>query len=269
MVATFLSVILALLLWVSPYSYDAGADSFAVKTLMIAISIAFLFFIPLSMMFAWLPLQKAEQNQTPRLLEILKKDKWILLENGWLTAFSLVTLVLATSPLYIHAIEHHWFLSCWIILLGTAIDCLHGSVIQILNYLNPCSVISMFAAQAKKSIQDDKELDFCSWIDSLSEIAIKGIQRQSTSIANLVLNEEQGLVRLFLGASKSIGHKTQDAQMKSVGIVDKVGYTMFYVYQRLDILFEKSLSNKLEPTCSLIVTSLGKIALDAAHQRIG
>lgn len=264
MVGTLLSVGLAIILWVGSYNFDIDATGFAVKTLMIIASFLFLFFVPLGMMLAWLPLQKAEQNQTPRILELFVKDGKIRLESVWLSVFALVTLVAATDPVYGHIGRYHWFFPAWIILLGTVIDCLHHFVLRVFNYLNPFSVIAMFGAQARHSVQNDKELDFCDWIDSLSEVAIKGIQRHSTSIANMVLDEEQKLARLFLGASKSIAHETKDKQTKAAGIVDKVSYTMFYLYQRLDIIFEKALKSKLEPTCTLVVTSLGKISVDAA-----
>ncbi|MEI8364787.1 MAG: hypothetical protein WCF65_00045 [Parachlamydiaceae bacterium] len=265
MVCTLVSLIFAALLWLGSYHYDAEVGGIVIKTLMITSSFFFLFFIPLGMMFAWLPLQKAEQNQTPRILEMFRKDGKIRLESIWLSVFALTSLISVTDPFYGYVTNFHWFFPLWIILFGSAIDCLHHFVLRVLNYLNPFSVITMFSAQAEKCIQNDKELDFCGWIDSLSEVAIKGIQRHSTSVANLVLDEEQKLARLFLGASKSIAHETQDAQTKAAGIVDKVSFTMFYLYQRLDIVFEKALKAKLEPTCSLVVTSLGKISVAAAQ----
>jgi hypothetical protein len=150
------------------------------------------------------------------------------------------------------------------VLLGISIDALLHFLRRIMSYVNPFSVVKIFENQAMNDIRNNHELDLCDSIDALSEMAIKGVERHSTSICQVALGEEQEIMKQFLLASKSIAHVSQDAQLKQAGIVDKVSFTLFYLFQRLDIVFDKALKNKLEPICSYIVTLLGKIAIDAA-----
>ena len=39
---------------------------------------------------------------------------------------------------------------------------------------------------------------------------------------------------------------------------------MFYLYQRLDLIFSSALRNHIEPTCSKIITLMGKLSIAAA-----
>jgi hypothetical protein len=263
LIGTLFSVILAGLLWWDPHLYEAPLGT-TTRFMMIASVFSFLFLLPLGLMFSWLPLQKGEQNSTPHILEMFHRDKHVLMASGWLVAFSLATFVFASDILYPSISQKPWFFPVWIILLGVSVDVLVNFVRRVFCYLNPFCVVKLFAKEARQCISNNKELDLCTWIDALAEVSIKGLQKQSTAVCHEALAEQQNLIRLFLSASKSIAHPEQDAQTKILGIQDKVSYTLFYVYQRLDIIFEKALKNHLEPTCSQIITLLGKIAIDAA-----
>lgn len=263
MIGTLFSIILAGLLWYDPHSHEASLGTFT-RIMMVTTAISFLLLLPVGYMFAWSPLQKAEQNSTPRILEMFHKDSHVHLASAWITVFSLATLVLASDLLFPSLSHKSWFFPAWLVLLGLSIDAITLFVKRIFSYVNPFSVVKIFTQQAKTSIQNDRELDLCDSIDALSEVAIKGIQQHSSSICHEALSQEQVIIKQFLQASKSIAHTTQDAQMKTLGVKDKVSYTLFYLYQRLDIVFEKALKNQLEPTCSLIATIFGKISVDAA-----
>lgn len=262
MIGTILSAVFAIFLYLS--AYDISGNPSVVKTIMITTAIVFLFIIPIGSMFSWLPMQKAEQNSTPRIMEMYRQDRHIIICGGWLLTFSLLTFLLVMDPIYNYAMTKDWLFPLWLLLLGVSFDSVASFLHRVSSYLNPFHVVKMFARKATHAIQTDRELDLCDWIDALSEVAIKGVYRHSTSVGHMALQEEQLLARQFLGASKSIGHREQDQQMKEAGIQDKISFTMFYLYQRLDIVFEKALHNRLEPTCTLIITILGKIAVDAA-----
>ncbi|HEV8053007.1 MAG TPA: hypothetical protein VGP47_10985 [Parachlamydiaceae bacterium] len=264
MIGTLFSIILAGLLWFDPHTYELSLGM-VTRGIMIATALAFLLALPLAYMFSWLPLQNAEQNSTPRILELFHKDKYVHFSSGWLAVFSLATLVLASDVIYPSLSQQQWFFPAWIVLLGISIDMLSSFLKRVLSYVNPFAVVKMFTKQAKIDIAHDHELDLCDSIDSLAEVAIKGIDKHSTSICHVALNEEQQIARQFLEASKSIAHPSQDAETRSMGITDKVSYILFYLYQRLDIVFNKALKNQLEPTCSLIIKLLGKISIDAAR----
>lgn len=262
MIGTLFSIILAALLWFGPHN-EANLGM-ATRVVMIATSLSFLLLLPLGFMFSWLPLLKAEENSSPRIVEMFHKDRYVHLASGWGTIFSLATFVLASDLIYPSISQKPWFFPVWVVLLGISIDVVAVFLRRVISYMNPFAVIKMFTHEAKVSIQNDRELDLCDSIDALAEVSIKGIQQHSPPVCHLALGEQQQIVRLFLSASKSIAHVNQDAQTKSVGITDKVSYTLFYLYQRLDIAFDKALKNGLEPTCSLIITLLGKITVDAA-----
>jgi hypothetical protein len=263
MIGTLFSIILAVLLWFDPHTHELQPEM-TTRVLMMSASLGLLFLLPLGFMFSWLPLQKAEESSSPRVLEIFHKDKHVLLTSSWLVVFALATFAFASDIIFPSLSQKPWFFPAWIVLLGISIDAILSFLKRVLNYVNPFAVIKMFTKQARVDIQNNRELDLCDSIDALSEMAIKGVEKHSTSIAHAALAEEQEIIKQFLLASKSIGHVTQDAQTKALGISDKVSYTLFYLYQRLDIIFEKALKNQLETTCSYIITLLGKIALDAA-----
>jgi hypothetical protein len=264
MIGTLFSIFIALLLVFHPFWEDLNITGSVLGIVMIAVAIPFLFLIPFGFMLSWNPLLLAEQHSTPRIMEMFRKDMHVRLVNAWLIIFCLATFALAFAALYHPSINKTWLFAIWIVLLGITIDSSRHFARRVLGYLNPFAVVKMFTKKGQEAIQDEREMDLCQWIDGLFEIAFKGIQRHSTSIANIALGEQQDLSRLFLESSKSIGHREQDKQTQEYGITDKVTYTMFYLYQRLDMTFEKALQDKLEPTCSYIVTLLGKIALDAA-----
>lgn len=263
MIGTLFSLVLAGLLWMDPHTHDSSLGM-ATRIIMLAAALIFPLILPLSTMFAWLPLQKAEQDSTPRVLELFHKDKYVHFANGWLIVFSLATFVLASDVIYPSLSQKPWFFPVWIVLLGVSIDLITTSLKRVWSYINPFSVVKMFTKQAKLDIANDHELDLCDSIDALAEVAIKGIDKHSTSICHVALNEEQQIVRQFLEASKSIAHPSKDADTRAMGITDKVSYILFYLYQRLDIVFNKALKNHLEPTCSLIIKLFGKLAIDAA-----
>lgn len=263
MVGTLISIILAVFLLFNTHVHEINPEMLP-KGLMIASSMGLLILHLLGYMFSWQPMQRVEQNIAPRVLEMFHRDKHVSLMSWWLVFFALATFVLLSDSI-VPAISHHpLFFPVWIVLLGISIDAVLSFFKRILNYQNPFAVIQMFRQQANKDIRNNKDLALCDSIDALAEIAIKGVEQHSTAVCQTALAEEQQIIKQFLSASKSIAHVTQDAETKSAGIRDTVSYTLFYLYQRLDIVFDKALKNKLETTCSYILTLLGKIAIDAA-----
>lgn len=268
MIGTIFSIILAAFLLFSPYVDEASINAGLWSHAMIAGGLLFLILVPAGVALSWLPLQKAERNATPHILEMYRKDKGIRAANGWVIVFSLATFALAIVILQSHIPDKKIVCAIWIILFGIAIDALYHSFKRVTEYLNPFAVVDIFSKEATQSIQNERELDLCHWIDGLAEIAMKAIHSHSISLSNSALNAQQQTARLFLQASKSISHHTQDAQSKALGISDKASYIMFFLYQRLELEFDNALKNNLEPVCSNIIVILGKVTLDAAKYDI-
>lgn len=234
-----------------------GIIAFLVGTL-------FLLFQNLSLALAFGPLQKAEQNITPRIIQRFNQDGLIKFTHFWLALFPLLSYLAAVDSFFLNLVKKNILLAIWAVLLGISIDCLHLYYKRILNYLNPFAAIKMFSQTAMKDIQNDREIELCDCLDALSEIAIKAIDRTNISLCTLSINESQNLIRHFLESSKSIGHASQDKDTKTLGITDKVSYTLFYLFQRLDMINDKALEKKFETICTNLITILGKIAVDAA-----
>lgn len=261
MFGTLLSVFFAAYFWWHPIE---DINTPFLRVLMAAIGVLFLFHIPLTYLFILSPLQNAERFSSPRIIDMFRKDKLLKLSTTLLLIFSFASLFFSIETPFLSPIIKFWGFFIWIILLGMAADSLLGMTHHAIKYLNPFMAVELFSRQAKRSVQDDRELDLCHWIDGLSEITLKSIKNHSPSLSNESLSEMQGIARLFFESSKSIGHLNSDKQTEEMGITDKVSYTMFYLYQRLDVIFEQALKNKLEMTCSYIMTLLGKITIDAA-----
>lgn len=268
MLGTIFSILIAAFILFNPLLEEQTINVSILVATMIAVAILFLFILPAGIVFSWLPLQKAEKNSTPRILDLFHKDSHVRLTTAWLVIFPLASIALAIDAVYIHILDKKLLFAVWIILLGLAIDASQHLFKRILNYLNPFSVVEFFTKEAYSCIQNEREIDLCNWIDALAEISIKASHSHSTSLSNAAITEQQKIASLFLKSSKSISHHTQDAQSKELGIADKVSYTMFYLYQRLELEFDKALSNNLEPICSNIILNLGKIAIDAAQYDI-
>lgn len=268
MLGTIFSILIAALILLNPLLEQSSTNVSILSTAMIAVAILFLFILPAGIAFCWLPLQKAEKNSTPRILEMFHKDTLVRLTTSWLVIFPLATIALALDAIYINILDKKLLFAIWIILLGLAIDSSQLLFKRILNYLNPFFVVGLFTKEANSCIQNERELDLCNWIDALAEISIKATHTHSTSLSNASLTEQQKIASLFLKSSKSISHHAQDAQSKQLGISDKVSYTMFYLYQRLELEFDKALNSNIEPICSHITVILGKIAINAAEYDI-
>jgi hypothetical protein len=146
-----------------------------------------------------------------------------------------------------------------------AFDFLYLTIKRIYDYINPFSVLTFFTQAAKESVKNDREIDMCNWVESLSEIAVKSLNRSSNSLCLQSLNEMRDVLRIFFESASSIAHETQDTQSKSEGITDRVSYTLFYFLDRFSLIYHTALEKKIEPVCSAVVTTLGKVSVDAAH----
>lgn len=268
MAGTIFSLIIGLFLIFSPYPSEINPNPFLMSVTMISVATVFLLLLPLAYALGWGPLQQTEHHSSPHILEMFRKDRRIQLCGIWMVLFPLATYLFALVLISNVIKNNTILLAIWFVMLGITCDVVIHFMRRVYRYLNPFSSLEMFADEAKECIQDERELDLCDWIDAISEVTNKSIATGSTSLAFEGLNKLQQSARLFLVSSKSISHHEQDSQTKDVGITDKVSYTMFYLYQRLELIFHKALEKKLEPICSHIITIFGKIAIDAAKYDI-
>lgn len=264
MVGTVIGLVIGALVTVISLEKGTLSDLHPVSTLLLFFPAALICIYFLMYSWALPPLQKAEQDSSPRILEMFKKDPLLGFTHLGLILIPLAALTLGVDIAGIHFIPPAYALGMWVALIGASLDLLIQFIKRILSYLNPFAVAQLFRQAANRSIQNDKEAELCEWIDALSEVGSRALDKGGSTLCNEVLNELYEIARLFLGASKSIGHVSEDKESAELGIKDKITFTLFYLFQRLELLFNKGLEKKLETVCSSVLTVFGKITIEAA-----
>lgn len=264
MIGTLLSIVIALFLYFSHIGTFVVPNIEIMGVILIAVATLFLFLPTLALALSWAPLQHAEQHLTPRISEFFRKDRHIKIAHTILLLFPLLSYVLAIDVLFLQVFSRNVVLSLWIVLLGIALDALYFLIKRISSYLDPFYLVDILVHESNVSIQQDRELDLCYYIDALAEIGIRAIQRTSMSLCSHVVDAMQKVIKVFFESSKSIGHVSTSDGVKALGISDKISYTLFFLLQRLELINDKAAEQKLEPVCSNIVIALGKIVISSA-----
>lgn len=254
---TIVSVIFSLILLLLPSSVGLAVHNPHFGWISLAFSSLILLAVIILQSTILSPLEKTEKSMVSRVIELYRRDRLLAIGQLWFFFFPLLTLFLifAQETILEHVAFPLWII--WIIAAGFTLDLLHQFYKRTINFLNPYALASKITHEAKSCIQNDRSAELCDWIDSLSETGLKAIDRNSTSLALTVLDELQELVRIFLESAKSINHPAE-----------RVSYTLFFVFQRIELIHEKAVEKRLEPICSAVYTTLGKITLHAAHYDI-
>jgi len=270
MFATLIAIVVAALTVLFSLNENFKEDPLTTNTLTI-VPILLLFSLVFIWSMAFYTFQRAEQNLTPRVLQLVKQDRRLKFYAAGIIFASLLAFFINLNPT---VLEHFTYIphfttvpwiALWLILIGIAFDFTYLTIKRIYDYISPFSVLTFFTQAAKQSVSNDREIDLCNWIESLSEISVKSLNRFSSSLCVQSVNEMRDVLRMFLDSSKSIAHETQDKQSLSEGITDKVSYTLFYFLDRFSLIYHKALEKQVEPVCSSIVTTLGKVVVDAAN----
>lgn len=266
MFGTIIAVIIAILIHFSTIETTANLTIFGI--IIAAVATLFLIIPMLVFGLSWSPLQKAEQKLTPKVSNLFMKD-WIIRGSlFFLLLFPLISFAMSIDLLLLNSGNPKIFIALWIILLGISLDVLFLLIRRISGYLDPFYIANLFSKEAHRSIQNDHEIELCEWIDALSEISIKAIERNSLSLCNNVDGELQRITSSFLESARSLTHQEPDKETEARGIVDKVSYTLFFSLQRLEMINDKAIERKIEPVCSNLVATVGKIVISAAKYDI-
>lgn len=263
MIGTLFSIIVALYLLFNPIPFREDSSTAFGITLFLVGTLIFLAQFMVSV-FAWGPLQKTEQNIAPRVIQAFKSDASLKISNFFLFAFLLLSYLAAIDAIFIGFFSTKVLLAVWTILLGIAIDALHHIYKGTLRYLNPFEIVEKFSLDADKSIRQNREGEICDWIDALSETSSKAMGKESISLALSGIDKLRQIAQDYLLAVKGVGYFNEANTPLPPGAPDRVSFTLFYLFQRFEFLFEKALSKKLEPVCSGIVSAMGKIMIYAA-----
>lgn len=258
MVGTLFSVLVAIYLFFNPLPEDAVANggifaavlfTIGTLTLLVALSIT---------LFAWTPLQMAEQNATPGVIRAFIGDRHLRLTTSLIILFLIVTYVFGIDLLFIHHLPTTYLLMTWTILLGVSVDFVRHLLHRVMNYLDPVHVIDLFGQKAAESVRKSDFKGACEWFDTFSEIAMKGLSKHNASVALNSVDKLRVVSKDYLAQVKNI-HFNDETERG-----DHVNYTLFYLFQRVEMIFDAALKRKVEPLCSYIITMLGKIAIYCA-----
>lgn len=264
MLGTVISIIVMLYLQFAPSIAGEGLPPVILGSIMVCIGIIFLFLQMMLLGMSLSPLQRAEHETTPRILEIFEKDGFVKGINGWILVFTILSIAFSIDLIFLHNIRAHLLVSVWVVMLGLSYDALLLLVKRFLQYYNPFQVLDLVLHSAKKSIQEEHEIDLCHWIDALAEISIRAIQRANSTLSIEANDRLQLIVKHFFESSKSISHHTQDSQTRKLGISDKASYILFFVLQRLEIINDRALEKRLDLINQNFINVFGKIVFYAA-----
>lgn len=259
MVATLFSLILAgLILYTSFFSHEPSV----LNWLWFTISALFLFFIyALALISSWSPVQKIQQNLTPRIFDILKKDRTISLAGSYLAALFLFFLYMTVDGSIVKLEGERIPAAISFVLLGIGIDATHYMLRRMTNMINSFHIASECTRHAINSAVSGDDQELTHWIEAVAEVGINMASRSLPSLCNQAVTDLQLISKEYLTASKSFAHHVEK---KAEGENDPVSFTLFFIFQRIEIIFSKALDAKLEPVVSTVITSLGKIILDSA-----
>lgn len=115
---------------------------------------------------------------------------------------------------------------------------------------NPFHLLKGYEDKAFEAISRTNEPVICEWMEAIHEVALKALHKSATPLLSAALDSQLKIGKNFLSASNTLD-------------LSKIGYVMFFLFERLKVLFEKSLREQQEPICTQIITTYGKVALHA------
>ena len=258
MVGTLFSVLVALYLFFNPLPNDLNGISGPFAATLFIIGTLTLLAALFITLFAWTPLQMAEQNATPGVVRAFIKDRHLRLTTTVIIVFLIVTYIFGIDLLIIHKLPPTYLLITWTVLLGISVDFVRHLLHRVMNYFDPEHVIEYFGDRAGESVRKSDFKGACKWFDTFSEIGMKALSNHSNSLCLSSIDKMRLVTKDYLALVKNIHFNDEEERG------DHVNYTLFYLFQRIEMLYEAALKQKLEPICSYILTMLGKIAIYCA-----
>ncbi len=253
MISTVITLVIAALLFFAPGENLWGHPS-AIFFIITAVSISSIFslfgIIGLSLFGS--SLQKSEQKITPGVIDLYLHDPRIRIGKMLLTLFFPVTLFLLVLFYRSDFLHPVYYIAIWIIYSGIALDALRYCFSKTARYSDPVAVIGMMNEQSRNFTG---EADFFNRIENFSEIAYKATDRMSLGVGIAAIDS-------FYTTCQSYLEKIKKSSEKNSPDKEGVGYFLFYLFERMELINKKALGEGIEPICSKLITTLGKIALE-------
>lgn len=213
------------------------------------------------------PIEHLEQKLIPNLMSLLRHWSSLSLCQFILFLFPLASFIMAA---FLSKFESHpyfeWLFLGWIILLGASLDSLRHLWNHYTKLLSPNHSVDFFLSEAVKGVKTDDDDRLWNNIDNLSETALRAVEKSKLALSLKALKAFPPIMHGFFGSSKSISRPFfQDEAVEKATGRDEASFTVFYLLQRLELINDKALENRLETVCRQMVMVLGKIIVYAAN----
>lgn len=217
--------------------------------------------------FGLIPLEKLERKLIPNLMEIVRHDKLLKFGQWALYLFGFISL--AAIP-FLHVIENsnyfRWIYFGWMIFLGIAIDLLRNAWSHYTNLLNPSYLVKHISHRAVTAIQNDENELVKKNLDSLTEVCLNAVDKGKIALSTQTLDTFPPITHSFLSSAKSISHISNNLDETGAGSgKDEASYMIFYLLQRLELIFDRALRGRVETACRQMIMVLGKIIYYASQ----
>jgi hypothetical protein len=217
--------------------------------------------------FILIPLEHLEQKLIPNLMQLVRHDGTLHAGRVILFLFPLISYLCVALIPHIENIHYqHWFFFGWLIFFGIALDIFRDSWRRLVNFLNPSFLVSRISNQAEKAIQNDNRTFLLNDFDSLAEIALRAVEKSKLALSTQALQTFPPLLKIFFDSSKSIGHASRDLNTsQDIRGGDESSFLIFYLLQRLELIYDKALRDRQETVCRQMVMMMGKIIIHCAQ----
>lgn len=214
--------------------------------------------------FILMPLQYLEQKLIPNLMDLVRRDKRLRIGRLILFLFTLVSYISVAFVSLIQNVHYQdWFFLAWLVLFGVALDVFRDSWHRLLHLLNPSFLVTQFSNEAVHAIQNDENNLLLTNLDSLSEIAVRSVEKSKLALSAQTVQSFPPIIKTFLESAKSIGHTVRDIREQEGGR-DVESFTIFYLLQRLELINDKALRDRQETVCREMILAMGKIIVSCA-----
>lgn len=211
------------------------------------------------------PISKLEQKLVPNLIDLFRRHVWLRICLLLLFVTVFLSYILAIALLSLDASHRLWIVWAWIIIFAISLDLLRDNWNALLNLLNPHHLVKEFEHTAISAIQNSQDEPLWQSIDSLAEVAFNSVEHNKIAISKQAIETFPPIMHAFFASSKSISRPTIDEEIEKQTGQDEASYTVFYLLQRLESIYDKALRNRLEPICRQMIMSLGKIIVYGAN----
>lgn len=264
MLITLISLIIAIFMgYLTPVAIDFDAHDLWVIMLVGGTTTLLATFFFLFMVL--IPLEHLEQKLIPNLMELIRRDKALSLGRLYLFVFVIISYIGVALISRIKNVTYQdgVFLG-WLVLFGISLDVLRDSWRRIAHFLTPAHTVSLISDEAITAIKNDQDPLLWSSLDSLAEMGVSAVEKSKLALGTKVLQAFPPIIQAFLASSKSISHTYHDRTNVQGTGRDEASYTIFYLIQRLEVINDRALRDRLETMCRQLIMSLGKIIVHCA-----